>query len=141
MDISFFSHLNYVAVLVSSLAFFFIGSVWFSGLFGSIWVEELGKHGIKIKKPSSSEIMSKMILTFAANVIASLAMAWLVEVTGSSTLYSGFILGKIVAIGFAATAIGSVFIWESKSLKLFLIDAGYPAVGIIVSAIILSVWH
>jgi hypothetical protein len=141
MDINIFSQINYVAVLVSSIVFFLIGSFWFSGLFGSTWCEALEEHGIKIKKPTPNEIMQKMLLTFVANVIASIAMACLIIATGSSTAYSGFMLGTTAALGFAATAIAGVFIWESKSLKLFLIDAGYPVIGIIVSAIILSAWH
>ncbi len=85
--------------------------------------------------------MKKMILTFSANLLASFAMAELAILTGSCCAQTGLILGSIAALGIAVPALGSVFIWESRSLKLFLIDVGYPAIGIIIAAIIVSVWQ
>jgi hypothetical protein len=141
LELSFLSSINYIPVIVSSIIFFLIGSFWFSGLFGSLWIKELKHHHVVIKEPTTNVLATKMLLTFASNFIASFAMACLVAITGSATATTGLILGIIAAFGFAASSIGSVFIWESKSLTLFLIDAGYPMVGIIAAAIILSVWH
>ena len=141
MDFSFLSQVNYLAVAATSFIFFFLGSLWFSALFGSIWVKELKNHNVIIKEPTKSALMTKMFLTFGNNVLASLAMAILVNLTGSTTVISGIILGIIVTVGFATTTLASVFIWENRSLKLFLIDIGYPALGIITAAVLLSVWH
>jgi hypothetical protein len=141
MDYSFLTSINYVAVIISAVAIFFAGSVWFSALFGKIWVHELSRHNITIQAPSSAKLALCMGLTFLQNNIMAFAMACLVSLTHSTTCASGLMLGLIVALGFAATAIGGVFTWESRSVKLFLIDAGYPMVGIILSAIILSVWR
>ena len=133
--------INYVAVVVASVVSFIIGLVWFSGLFGSIWAEELKNHNVEIKEPSQSELAIKMLLTFAANLITSIALAYIVSLTGSTSVLSGVTLGVLAAIGLAGTTLSSVFVWESRSIKLFLIDFGYPALSIIASAIILSVWH
>jgi hypothetical protein len=141
MELTFLSHINYLAVAASSIIFFMLGSLWFSTLFGSVWTQELKRHNVIIKEPTKNALIMKMLLTFGANIVASFAMACLVNMTGSTTLTSGLILGIIVALGFAATTLGLVFIWESKSLKLFLIDSGYPALGIIASALLLSLWH
>jgi hypothetical protein len=141
MDFSFLASINYLAVAVSSIVFFLLGSLWFSALFGSIWAQELKRHNVTIQQPTPRNVSIKMILTFAANVLASFAMAKLVILTGSNTLASGLTLGIITTLGFAVTTLASVFIWESRSLKLFLIDIGYPALGIIAAAIILSVWR
>lgn len=141
MDFSFLNHINYAAVAASSIIFFAIGSLWFSTLFSSLWVEELQQHNITIKKPTTKVLAIKMWLTFSANILASIAMAYLVLVTGSTTVQSGLHLGIIVAFGFAVPTLASVFVWENRSLKLFLIDVGYPVVGIIATAVLLSVWH
>jgi len=141
MDFSFFSYVNYGAVLVSAVVFFMLGSVWFSTLFGRMWVAELQRHNVIIKAPTTAALCTKMVLTFAANLLAAWCIALLVNMTGSTTAASGLQLGVIVVLGCAITTLASVFVWESRSLKLFLIDIGYPAVGIIASAIILSVWR
>ncbi len=141
MELNFLSSINYLAVTVSSLIFFVIGSLWFSALFSSTWVHELKRHNVTIHQPSQTTLLIKMLLTFGANFLASFAMACLVILTGSHTASSGLTLGLISAFGFAATAIGSVFVWENRSVKLFLIDSGYPVLGIIAAAVLLSVWR
>lgn len=142
MDLSIFMQINYIAVTVSAIVFFFVGSAWFSPLlFTSMWLQELKQHNVVIKEPTAAVLTTKMLLTFAANFVTSLAMAYLVALTASTTITSGLCLGIIAAVGFTLTSIGSVFIWEGRSLRLFLIDAGYPAVGIILSAILLSIWQ
>lgn len=142
MDLSILSQFNYTAVVASSCIFFIIGSLWFSPLlFSSIWIKELKDHNVKLTEPSTNVLVSKMLLTFSANFVASLAMAYLVNLTNSTSAISGLCLGITAVFGFVLTSIGSVFIWENRSLKLFFIDAGYPALGIIISAIILSVWR
>lgn len=77
----------------------------------------------------------KMLLTFDANIITSYAMACLVVMTGSTTVLSGLILGIMGALGFAVTTLALVY----RSLRLFLIDSGYPVLGIIITAVLLSV--
>lgn len=141
MNLIFLSEINYLAVAVASVIFFFIGSIWFSALFKHLWVQELKHHHVTIKEPSRDILLQKMLLTFGANVLASLAMAHLVIITGSATLMSGFILGTLVALGFAVPTLGSVFVWESRSLTLYLIDVGYSIVGFIAIAMLLSVWQ
>lgn len=141
MELSFLSNINYLAVAASTAIFFVLGSIWYSALFRSLWTEELKQHNVIIKQPTSQDLTFKMLLTLAANFLASLAMACLVHMTGSSTAASGITLGIIVALGFVATTLALVFIWESRSLRLFLIDSGYPILGVIISAVLLSLWR
>jgi hypothetical protein len=142
MDFIFLSQINYLAVGVAAIIFWCVGSAWFSPLLMSaLWVAELKRHNVLLQRPSSNTLLTKMLLTFGANLLASLAMAWLVVMTNSSTVSSGLMLGIITVLGFAVTTLGQVFIWENRSVKLFLIDIGYPALGIIITAVLLSVWR
>lgn len=141
MDFSILSQINYAVVAVCALIFFSLGSLWFGAFFGTMWIAELGKHNVAIKKPSNAVLFTKMGLNLLKNIIISFAMAYLVLLTGSTTLVSGLLLGLLVACGFAAPAMADIFIWEDRSKKLFLIDAGYQIVGITLAAIILSVWR
>lgn len=141
MDLSLFSQINYAAVAVSATVFFLLGSLWFGGLFGTMWAAELIRHNVALKEPSKAELFTKMGLNFLKNFVISLALAYLVIATNSTTAISGLLLGLLVACGLAAPAMADIFIWESRSKKLFLIDAGYQIVGILVSAVILSVWR
>ena len=141
MDFSFLSQINYASVAVATLVFFVTGSIWFSALFGRMWVKELADHNVIIQQPSQAKLMTCMGLTLLQNSMVSFAVACLVVLTGCATFASGLLLGTLLAVGFSATAIGGVFIWESRSVKLFLIDAGYQMAGVIFAAIILSIWR
>ena len=141
MGLIFLSQINYFAVAAAAAVYFLLGSLWFSTLFGSIWAQELKEHKVIIQEPTPSDLLSKMIQSLLANILTAFAMACLVILTGSTTLISGLFLGIIAAIGFAATTLASVFTWENRSVKLFLLDIGYPVLGIVATAIILSLWH
>lgn len=141
MDFSFLSHINYLAVLASAIAMFFLGAIWFSALFSKAWVDELTLHNVTIGEPTQEKILTNMAISFLKCVIIAFAAACLVSLTHSTTFGSGLLLGLIVAIGFSATAIADVFLWENRSIKLFLIDAGYQMLGVILVSIILSVWR
>ena len=142
MNCVFLSDINIIAVLLSSFIFFFIGSLWFSVIFGNMWRHELGRHHVTIaKKPSQQVLFTKMLLTYGSNLFASIAMACLVNLTGSTNASTGLCLGIITAFGFVATSLGTTFVWENRSIKLFLLDVGYPVVGLISTAMFLSTWH
>lgn len=135
-----FAQVNFLAVLAAAAIFFMIGSVWYSGLFGQVWLKELQRHNVVIQTPTTSVIYTKMVTQFALNLLAAFAVACLVIATDSTTAYSGLMLGSFVVLC-AAVAVGSMFIWESRSFKLFLIDMGYPLFGLLSSAVLLSVWR
>jgi len=137
---SFFQQANYWAILSGAAAYFIIGSLWFSLLFGSIWSKEVEKSGVKIKQPTGKEITAKMIQTFIGNIIAATAIAVLIYLTGMSGWLAGLKLGLLCGIGFAASAIMIAYTWESRSFRLMAIDFGYPVVGFTACAIILSLW-
>jgi len=141
MAVDFFASLNYIAVLVTATIYFVLGALWFAPfLFGEIWRKELKKHNVIIEEPKSSDMMLKMGLTFLGNIITVLAIAYFVFIVDATTLIDGFSLGFLIAVGFTMTSVGIVYTWQSRSIKLFLIDVGYPAVGIVATAMLLSVW-
>jgi hypothetical protein len=138
---SFLSHANYWAIAVSALSYFILGSLWFSVFFGKLWSNEVRKHGINIKDPAKNEIALKMLQTFLGNLFAAFSIAYLVYITGIANWQAGLKMGLLCGVGFAAVAICIAYTWESRSLKLLLIDCGYAVVGITFCGIILSIWH
>lgn len=139
--VDLFASINLLAVLTSAVIYFFLGALWFSVLFGRAWALELEKQNIFIKEPTAAQLMIKMGTTFIGNCIASLSMALLVQATNSVSLVSAVELGLLVAIGFAATTMSTSYVWIGKPIKGSLIDIGYPVVGIMSSAVILSLWR
>jgi hypothetical protein len=136
----FFAQANLPAILLAAVAYFILGSLWYSLLFGEVWTKALESQGIIVKEPTRRELMVKLLLTFLANLLASSGMAYLIYWTGSYRLITGIALGIASGICFGATGIGVAYVWESRPVKLFLVDTGYHLVGLTVAGMILSVW-
>jgi uncharacterized membrane protein (DUF485 family) len=114
--------------------------VWFGALFGKIWQAALEQHGVKIEKPTSQVMVVKSLQTFILNLVLALAVAFLVQVMNLTLVSQSIKLGLLLGICFSFTSISVTYVWESKSLKLLLIDVGYIFFGIILSAIIITLW-
>jgi hypothetical protein len=137
----YLDQVNLWAILVATLAYFFLGSLWFSVLFGGVWSKEVERLGILIKDPPKSTIAAKMFQTFFGNLIAAFSMGYLVYVSHCYNWIAGLKLGLLCGIGFAAVAMIIAYTWESRSFKLQSIDTGYAVFGITLCGIILAAWR
>lgn len=136
-----FENIHYGAVVVAAIVFWFIGMLWFSVLVGKSWAEEMTKHGIKIEKPTSCQMAAKCIWTFVFNLIVCFGIAIFVEALGVFTFGGGLLLGLILAICFPVATMLTSYIWESRSPKLSFYSTFYPFIGIIISSLIIALWH
>jgi hypothetical protein len=133
MDIS---KLNYLAVFVAALSAFVVGGVWYSPmLFAGVWMRETGLSEDRLgKRP--------MALVFGGSFVLSLIIAFNLAafLAGPPDLVWGMIAGALAGIGWVATAMGITYLFEARSMKLFLVNAGYHAVTFVIMGAILGVW-
>jgi len=133
----FYAHINYLAVLVSAIAYFAIGALWYSPvLFGKMWMEAKNVQ----PDPNRSGMAKLFITTFILNLLCVFIAATFVSALGANSVADGINLGVRIALGFAVSTMGINYMYDNKPAKLFWIDSGYHIVGIVVAAIILSVW-
>lgn len=128
-------------VLVSALAAFALGALWYSPvLFGKIWQKELGISDEKIKQANMIKIFgTSFFLTF----IMALGM-WLLFHNmdmAKLTWKIGLSHGLYVGIAFVATSMGVNYLFQRQSFKLWLIDAGYQVVFMALIGTIIGLWH
>ena len=138
---NYLHQVNLWAILIAALAYFLLGSLWFSALFGGIWSKEVERLGILIKDPPKGVIAAKMIQTFVGNLLAAFSMGYIVFISHSYNWLAGMKLGLLCGIGFAAVAMIIAYTWESRSMKLQIIDTGYAIIGITVCGIIIGAWR
>lgn len=118
--------INYLAVLLGAAAFFLVGAVWYTVLFGKAWQRELGLSDAQLKEGAN------MGLIFGLCFLAELAIAWMLghmiaRINPAPHVVMMFALGLAVGVMIPAMAINYLF--QRKTLKLFLIDAGHFIVG------------
>jgi hypothetical protein len=127
--------------IVSSVAYFLIGALWYTPLFGKAWAKEIGT--------SMGESMDGTAKgRFVAGMLGQLVSSFL-YVAG---VYMVIVLGNFYSLGGALTAACSVsaffvlsvnsgkLLFQGKP-KLFFIDSGYGVVGAFAAALILAFWR
>lgn len=131
------SDLNYLAILASAITSFMIGGLWYSpALFSKIWQRETHLSDDNIKSANMPRIFS---LAFLASLVIAFCLAAFIGTdagVGEGALY-GFLAG----IGWVAMAMGINDLFEQRSLKLYLINAGYHTVSFTAMGAILGLWH
>lgn len=135
-----FSQINYWAVLVSGIVFWFIGMLWFSLIVGKRWSVAMSKHGIKLGKPNTNVMITKSIWTFILNLLAAFGIAIIISAIGVHTFAGGLGVGFVLGLLIAAVPMATSYVWEGRSLELSFYDIFYPFIGIIISAIIIALW-
>ena len=130
------SKLNYLAVLAAAVSSFAIGGVWYSPvLFGAVWMKETGLSDSDLRRRNLG-------LVFGCSFLLSLVIAFNLAafLQGPADLAWGLMAGALAGIGWVATAFGVTYLFEARSMKLFLVNAGYHAATFVVMGGILGVW-
>ncbi len=130
--------MNWLAILCAALAFWVLGSVWYSILFGKMWATAVEQRGLKMERGGMGP---KMIGTFLGNLVAAVVMQRLIARVGSVDAIHGFRLGIGVGLGFSATTITVAYIWQSQPFRVWLIDIAYYTLGAGLLGLILAAWH
>lgn len=117
--------MNWLAVFLGACAFFVVGAVWYTVLFGKAWQRAAGLSDEQLKG-------ANMGLIFGLCFLLELVVAWTLGHQFARTLPSPRAM-MMIAVGFGAMlmtpAIGISYLFLRKPLKLFLIDAGHFIVG------------
>jgi hypothetical protein len=130
------NQIHWLSVLVSAVAAFAIGGLWYSpALVGNAWQKLINLSDEEIKSANMPLIYGT---TFVLNIIGALFLDLFIG--SSSTWLSGLLSGLLVSIAWITTSFGINYLFGQKPFKLFLIDAGYFVVYFSVMGIILGVW-
>ena len=135
-----FSNINYLAVFVSALAAFFLGYLWYSPLlFGKGWQKALGLSDEKIKEANMLAIFgTSFILMFI--MALGIAMFEQGHNNTDSTWLGGMLHGLFIGVFFVATSYGVNLLFQRKTFKLWIIDAGYQIVLLTMMGLIIGAW-
>lgn len=139
MSFDAFGDVNYLAVLVAAVAYFVLGAIWYiPPVMGNAW-QRAG--GIEVAEGGPNPIL--FVGTLVAYVVAGLATAVLAVGTGTDTVAEGALLGLIVGIGYAftAAAVSALYDRKPQPMAWWLINGIFNVIGLVVVAIIVSVWN
>lgn len=132
--------ISYLAVLISAIAGFVIGALWYSVLFGKVWMKLSGMDRKKIEKEKKKGMAKSYVAGFAALLVMAFVLAHFVDMAEATTVLGGAQAGFWSWLGFIAPVMLGSVIWEGKSLKLYIINVAHYLVVLLVMGSILAVW-
>jgi hypothetical protein len=135
MDIS---TINWLAVLVAAISNFIIGGLWYSPLmFYKSWAKEINFSDQDVKNRNMARIFT---FSFLWSVVMSLNLAFYLNDKNTDAKW-GATAGFLAGFGWVAMAIFILGLFENKTLRYMLINAGYMVVSFIVMGVIIGAWR
>ncbi len=127
---------HYPAVLAAALIGFVIGGLWYSPiLFSTAWMREAGITEAQAKAMNVAKVFG---LAFLANGVMAFNLAAFIG--PKATLMFGLGAGFAAGLGWVAMSLGVIYVFEQRSLKLWLINSGYQVVAYTAMGGILAAW-
>ena len=128
---------NWLAILVASLSSFVVGALWYSpALAGKAWMKE-NNFTMEDLKGGNPVLMYGITLVLSFIIATNLAFFF----GGKVDWIMGMAYGGLAGFGWASMAIATIYIFEYKSFKLWLIHAGYVTIQFVVMGGIIGAWH
>lgn len=129
---------NYLSILIATVASFMVGWLWYGPLFGKKWAKEMG---IKMDKNNKEGLGKLILLNFIGTLIMVYVLALFIKAFAITILPQALQLAFWLWLGFfaATTLLGGV-LWEGKSWCLYQINASYWLVNLGVAASVLTLF-
>ena len=139
MDIS---DINWLAVLVASLAFFGLGMAWYGPFFGKAWQRAIAMDGGAALKQANLSFL--LVAGFIMSIIIAVGMAiFLHGPNGHQQINGayGALIGLMVGVLFILPTTVINYIFARRPLALILIDGFYHITANTLIGAILGAWH
>ena len=128
---------NILAVLAAAVATFVLGGLWYSpALFGKAWQREAGVTDEQMRTSNKVMIFG---LAFVLSLIAAFVFALFLGPRPPVNLGLG--AGFAAGLCWVAASFGINYLFEQRSFKLWLINAGYHTLQFTIIGLILALWH
>jgi hypothetical protein len=128
--------LSIVGIIIAALAFFVLGGAWYTVLFGRLWRAEMGVSEEQAAGTNPNPLM------FIWSILVALVIAiTLAKLIGVSSVEYGLKVGLGVGAGVGAAILAQNYVYESKSVRFFAINAGYVIVGLTLMGAIIGAFQ
>lgn len=128
-------NVNFLAVALAALSAFFLGYLWYTVIFAKSWQKLIGMKSTDGKTQTPG--LGKILLgSFILELIMAFNLAMFIGPNADWAFGLG--AGLAAGLGWVALAFGVNYMFEGKSFKLWLINAGYNTVIFAVMGLIIG---
>jgi hypothetical protein len=129
-------HVNWLAVVAAALSSFVLGGIWYAALFSKAHTAAAGLTEEQVKSGNKAVIFGG---SFALALIASATFA--IFLGDAATPTTGALYGLCAGLTWVTASFGINYLFERRSLTLFLINGGYHTLQFTLIGLILGAWH
>ena len=129
-------HVNWLAVLAAALSSFLLGGLWYSALFAKAWQAAAGVSDEAMASANKGLIFGG---AFVLSLLQSAVFAMFLGPNPAPMLGVG--AGFAAGLCWVTAAFGINYLFERRSLKLFVINGGYATLQFTAIGAILGFWH
>lgn len=134
--------INYLAVVVAAVLSYAIGAIWYSPIgFYKPWIKMMHTFRGEQTKNMALTMQQAMIFGFIFTLLISYVFAHFVVIAGVADLPGALTLGFWLWLGFAVTTLANGWLYEGKSLKLFLFNAAHLLAAFEAMALVYGLWR
>lgn len=114
--------INFLAVGLAAFAAFFLGFVWYTIVFAKPWQKEIGmkEQDKNVQPPNMGLLLGG---SFVLEVLMAVVLA--IFIGKEADAITGLVKGAAIGLAFVGFAFGVNYLFEGKSFKHWLINAGY----------------
>lgn len=133
--------INYLAVVVAAIAAYAVGAIWYSPVgFGKQWMKMMGFSKDDMRKMPLTATQA-YILGFLFTLLISYVFAHFVVLVGAKGIAGTLTLAFWTWLGFGFTTLAHGWLYEGKSLKLFLFNAVHLLLAFFALALVFGWWQ
>lgn len=132
LDIGGINWLPVIAVVVVNQV---LGFLWYGPLFGSRWMEGLGKTEDELGSP-----VLAIPFGLVGSIVAATALALLLTAASDLDAIVGLTYGLVGGVGFAATAAVTGAMFENSNRTVVTIALGYQLLSFAIAGVLIGGW-
>lgn len=132
-----FQNLNWFAIVVAAVSAFALGALWYSPLLFAVrWMKETG---ITEESARDSNMTKLFGVSFLLSFVASFFLGMFIGADAGGGL--GALAGFMAGLGWVFTFLGIIYLFEKRSLALFLINSLYCVAALTIMGFIIGIWQ
>ena len=137
MLFDFFSDLNWIAIVVATIAWFAFSAIWYS-------VPPLSKAwatAAKVDVTADGPPLAVLFIpTLIGYFVTTVVIALIAEAIGATEVMDGVSLGAALGVGFGAVGALVNQVYERKGGSYWLINGVNAVIAYVIVAVIVTVW-
>ncbi|MEM6366984.1 MAG: DUF1761 domain-containing protein [Myxococcota bacterium] len=127
------THIDFIAIFFAAFSAFVLGGLWYGPLFGKVWQYHVG-----ISEEALSERNMPLVFGGAFLLMLLAAVDLALFIGPQATLRFGAMAGLAAGVGWFATLLGVTYLFERRSLSLWLVNGAYGALALTIMGAILG---